>query len=56
MEGSGSNGDGPVSAHPWQSYNTVYTIAKAGPYFETFSLQFEKFVIRFVEEKRGGSI
>lgn len=55
MEGSESNGDGPVSAHPWHSYNTVYTIAKAGLYFNAFSLfffgiQFEKYAILFVEE------
>ncbi|KAJ1381624.1 UmuC domain [Sesbania bispinosa] len=32
MEGSegGSNGDGGDGARPWQSYHTVYTIAKAG--------------------------
>lgn len=45
MEGSESNGDGPVSAHPWHSYNTVYTIAKAGPYFNTFLLLFFFFLV-----------
>lgn len=41
MEGSErESNDGGDRPHPWQSYHTVYTIAKAGSLYYHFSLCF----------------